>query len=171
MSRREQVHYRRHVVGFVRQQTARNLVPYLSARQTVDLPLTIAGRPRAERRDRARTLLDLGRTMRRRKKWRAARAALDHAAAAFDELGSPGWAEAARSELVRVAGRKRRAEGELTETEHRVAELAARGLSNKEIAQAMVVTVATVETHLSKAYAKLGVRSRTQLAARLSGLG
>ncbi len=123
------------------------------------------------RADRARTLLDLGRTMRRRKKWRAARAALDHAAAAYDELGSPGWAEAARSELVRVAGRKRRAEGELTETEHRVAELAARGLSNKEIAQAMVVTVATVETHLSKAYAKLGVRSRTQLAARLSGLG
>lgn len=59
LSRREQVHYRRHVVGFVRQQTARNLVPYLSARQTVDLPLTIAGRPRHERRDRATELLGL----------------------------------------------------------------------------------------------------------------
>lgn len=59
MSRREQVHYRRHVVGFVRQQTARNLVPYLSARQTVDLPLAIAGRRRAERRTRALELLDV----------------------------------------------------------------------------------------------------------------
>lgn len=59
MSRKEQVHYRRHVVGFVRQQTARNLVPYLSARQTVDLPLTIAGRPRAERRARTQELLGL----------------------------------------------------------------------------------------------------------------
>ncbi|NYE38605.1 ABC-type lipoprotein export system ATPase subunit [Nocardioides cavernae] len=59
MSRREQVHYRRHVVGFVRQQTARNLVPYLSARQCVDLPLAIAGRHRAERRARAAELLEL----------------------------------------------------------------------------------------------------------------
>ncbi|MDT0185950.1 ABC transporter ATP-binding protein [Microbacterium sp. ARD31] len=59
MPRREQVHYRRHVVGFVRQQTARNLVPYLSARQIVDLPLSIAGRPRHERRGRADELLGL----------------------------------------------------------------------------------------------------------------
>ena len=59
MTRRERVHYRRHVVGFVRQQTARNLVPYLTSRQTVDLPLTIAGRPRRERHDRAGELLDL----------------------------------------------------------------------------------------------------------------
>jgi DNA-binding CsgD family transcriptional regulator len=120
------------------------------------------------RADRARTLLALGRTTRRRKKWLAARTALEQAAEAFDELGSPGWADAARSELARVGGRKRRADGELTEAEHRVVELAAGGSSNKEIAQAMVVTVATVETHLSRAYAKLGVRSRTQLAARLS---
>lgn len=59
MSRREQVHYRRDVVGFVRQQTARNLVPYLSARQTVELPLAIAGRRRAERLERSRDLLDV----------------------------------------------------------------------------------------------------------------
>ena len=55
----ERVHYRRQMVGFVRQQTARNLVPYLTSRQTVDLPLTIAGRPRRERHDRASELLDL----------------------------------------------------------------------------------------------------------------
>jgi DNA-binding CsgD family transcriptional regulator len=48
-------------------------------------------------------------------------------------------------------------------------ELAIEGLSNKEIARTLVVAVPTVEAHLSHAYAKLGVRSRGQLAARLSG--
>jgi DNA-binding NarL/FixJ family response regulator len=57
--------------------------------------------------------------------------------------------------------------GELTPTERRVAELAAGGSSNKEIAQALFVSVRTVEAHLTHAYAKLGVRSRTQLARRL----
>ena len=59
LSRAEQVHYRRHVVGFVRQQAALNLVPYLSARQVVDLPMTIAGMPRAERPQRVDELLEL----------------------------------------------------------------------------------------------------------------
>jgi DNA-binding CsgD family transcriptional regulator len=117
--------------------------------------------------DRARALLALGRAQRRHRKWGTARESLELACSRFDELGSPGWAEAARSELTRVGGRKRGAAGELTETERRVARLAAEGLSNKEIARALVVTVPTVETHLSRAYAKLGVRSRTQLAARL----
>ena len=117
--------------------------------------------------DRARALLALGRAQRRHRKWGTARESLELACSSFDELGSPGWAEAARSELTRVGGRKRGAAGELTETERRVARLAAEGLSNKEIARALVVTVPTVETHLSRAYAKLGVRSRTQLAARL----
>jgi ABC-type lipoprotein export system ATPase subunit len=45
MSRRDRVHYRRHTVGFVRQQTASNLVPYLTARQMVDLPMTAARTP------------------------------------------------------------------------------------------------------------------------------
>ena len=45
--------------------------------------------------------------------------------------------------------------------------MAATGLSNKEIAQALYVTVHTVEVHLSRAYAKLGIRSRAQLASRL----
>lgn len=59
MSRAEQVHYRRHVVGFVRQQAARNLVPYLTAHQVVDLPMTIAGAPRHQRRERTQELLEL----------------------------------------------------------------------------------------------------------------
>jgi DNA-binding CsgD family transcriptional regulator len=118
--------------------------------------------------DAARSLLALGRAERRHRKWGAARVSLEQAAAAFDELASPGWADAARSELERVAGRRRRAAGELTGAERRAAELAAGGLSNKDIARELVVTVATVETHLSRAYTKLGVRSRAQLAARLS---
>jgi DNA-binding CsgD family transcriptional regulator len=117
--------------------------------------------------DRARTLLQLGRTQRRLKKWGTARRSLEQATAGFDEIGSPGWAEQARSELVRVGGRRPRPKGALTPTEQRVARLAADGLSNKEIAAALFVTVHTVEAHLSHAYAKLGVRSRGQLARRL----
>ena len=59
LTRAEQVHYRRHVVGFVRQQAARNLVPYLTASQVVDLPMTIAGEPRAVRRPRTAALLEV----------------------------------------------------------------------------------------------------------------
>lgn len=117
--------------------------------------------------DRARSFLALGRGLRRSRKWGAARAALEAAAVAFDELESSGWADAARSELDRVGGRRPTPAGGLTPAELRAATLAAEGLSNKEIAQALVVGIATVEAHLSHAYAKLGVRSRSQLAARL----
>jgi putative ABC transport system ATP-binding protein len=58
MSRAERVRYRRHTVGFVRQQAARNLVPYLTAEQVVDLPMTIARTPRRERRARVADLLE-----------------------------------------------------------------------------------------------------------------
>ena len=118
--------------------------------------------------DAARSLLALGRAQRRLKKWGAARTALDRAAASFDEMGSPGWAEDARHELERVGARRPAHAGELTATERRVAELAADGLANKEIARTLVVSVSTVEYHLSNAYAKLGIRSRAQLGARLA---
>jgi DNA-binding CsgD family transcriptional regulator len=118
--------------------------------------------------DGARTLLSLGRAQRRGRKWGAARATLERAVAGYDEMGSPGWAEEARAELARV-GARRPSTGELTPTERRVAELAADGLANKEIAQALVVTVNTVEFHLRNTYAKLGIRSRVQLVSRLAG--
>jgi DNA-binding NarL/FixJ family response regulator len=121
--------------------------------------------------DRARSLLALGRAQRRHRKWAAARASLEQATAAFDEIGSTGWAEQARSELARVGARRPQPAGELTEAERRAAELAAEGRSNKEIANALVVSVHTVEAHLSRAYAKLGVRSRTQLARCLPARG
>ena len=121
------------------------------------------------RPDAARTLLSLGRAQRRHRRWGGARTALEAAATAFDALGSPGWAEQARAELARVSARRPAAEGELTPAERRVVELAAEGRTNKEIAQALFVTVRTVEAHLSHAYAKLGVRSRTELVRKIGG--
>ncbi|MBB5773541.1 ABC transporter ATP-binding protein [Nonomuraea jabiensis] len=59
MSRADRVRYRRHTVGLVRQQTAANLIPYLTARQMVDLPMTAARTPARVRRRRAAELLDL----------------------------------------------------------------------------------------------------------------
>ena len=119
--------------------------------------------------DAARCRLAAGRSARRRRKWGAAREQLEAAAAGFDALGSRGWAEQARAELARVGARRPRARGELTPAERRVAALAAGGASTKEIAQALVVSARTVEAHLRRIYAKLGVRSRAQLAARLAG--
>lgn len=57
MTRRDQVRYRRHMVGFVWQQTARNLLPYLTAIENVELPMALAGFPARERRERAAELL------------------------------------------------------------------------------------------------------------------
>ena len=99
------------------------------------------------------------------KKWGAARASLEQAAAAFDELGSPGWAERG---ALRARPRRRaapRAHGELTPSRAARRRAGGRGLANKEIAQhARSSPCNTVEVHLSHAYAKLGVRSRAQLA-------
>ena len=117
--------------------------------------------------DEARTLLALGRAQRRAKKWGAARDVLGRAVAAFEAIGSPGWVDDTRAELERVGARRSATTGGLTATERRVAELAVEGLANKEIARTLVVTVNTVEFHLRNTYAKLGIRSRVQLAARL----
>ena len=117
--------------------------------------------------DGARTRLQLGRILRRFKKSGAARRALNESAAGFDHLGCRGWAEQARTELSRLGGRRPTPRKELTSGEKQVAELAAQGMSNKEIAQQLYLSVYTVEQHLSKAYSKLGVRSRSQLAGRL----
>jgi DNA-binding CsgD family transcriptional regulator len=114
----------------------------------------------------ARTLFVQGQVRRRRREKRAARESLEQALALFEELGAPLWAEQARAELDRLGSRP--AGKELTAAEQRVAELAAQGRSNKEIAGSLFVSVHTVEVHLSHAYAKLGVRSRAQLARRLS---
>jgi DNA-binding NarL/FixJ family response regulator len=116
--------------------------------------------------DLARTLLAQGETLRRFRRKRAAREAIEAAAAIFDELGAALWSAKARRELARISGR-RTAEG-LTETERRVAELVSEGRSTKQVAAALVVSPKTVEGHLSSIYAKLDVHSRTQLARRIA---
>ena len=99
---------------------------------------------------------------------RAAREALDQALAIFEELGAAIWAENARVELARIGGR-RASVGALTATEERVAELVAQGLTNKAVATELFVTDRTVEGHLTRIYAKLGIRSRSELARRFAG--
>ena len=97
---------------------------------------------------------------------KAAREALEQALAIFDGLGARLWSEKARAELRRISGRAPAPDG-LTETELRVADLAAHGRTNKEIAAELFMGVSTVEAHLSRVYRKLGVR-RAGLATRLA---
>ena len=92
---------------------------------------------------------------------------LGEAVEIFDRIGAPLWAEKARAELARIGGRPP-GDG-LTTAERRVAELAAQGGSNREIAAALFVSVKTVEAALSPAYRKLGVRSRASLGRALAG--
>jgi DNA-binding CsgD family transcriptional regulator len=113
--------------------------------------------------ERARTLIVLGTLHRRAKHKAAARAALEEAVDILDGMGARLWAERARTELGRIGGRAA-ADG-LTPTEQRVADLVADGRSNKEVAAELFVSVRTVEANLTRVYQKLGIRSRTELAA------
>ncbi len=114
----------------------------------------------------ARTLLVGGEIDRRAKRKADARASLEAANAVFDRLGAAIWSERARAELERIGGRPA-APTELTATERRVANLVAQGRSNKEVAEALFISVYTVEGNLTRIYRKLGIRSRTELAARV----
>jgi DNA-binding CsgD family transcriptional regulator len=113
-----------------------------------------------------RTLLLRGNVDRRCRQKRLARASLEQACALFQGLGAVGWAARSRDEIrrlgVRSAGRD-----DLSETEDRVARLVAAGRTNREIAGALFVSVKAVEANLTRIYAKLDVRSRTELAVRL----
>jgi DNA-binding CsgD family transcriptional regulator len=115
-------------------------------------------------------LLVKGRLLRRSKRRRSAAATLGEALEIFERLGAPAWAEQARSELARVEPR-RRAPDDLTATELRVAELAAAGLTNREVAKAAFISPKTVEANLARVYRKLGIRSRAELGARMHGRG
>ena len=114
---------------------------------------------------RARALLALGRARRRTKQKRGSRDALQFAADIFHECGADGLERTARAELSSISGRRRH-EG-LTPAERRVADLAAEGRTNREVAAELFLSLSTVETHLSHVYAKLGIRSRTELARTL----
>jgi DNA-binding CsgD family transcriptional regulator len=117
--------------------------------------------------ERGRTLLALGQVRRRAKQKRAARDTLEQARATFAEIGARQWEERAKAELGRIGGRAG-SRWELTPTEQRVADLVARGLTNREVAAALVVSVRAVEANLTRIYGKLGIRSRTELARLLA---
>ncbi|WP_331461071.1 AAA family ATPase [Micromonospora tarapacensis] len=116
------------------------------------------------------SLLALGQVLRRKRAWQAAREALHLAAVRFTELGAPTYLAQAEAERAVVGRMRSGPSGTLTRTEQRVAELVADGRSNREVAAVLFTSVRTVEGHLSAIYRKLGVRSRTQLAATLPGL-
>ncbi len=116
--------------------------------------------------ERARTLLTAGSCLRRAKQRGAAVEMLREAETAFATLGASGWAERACHELGRV-GRRNADPDLLSVGERRIAELAAAGLSNREIADRAFVSVKTVEANLTRVYRKLGVRSRVGLARAL----
>jgi DNA-binding CsgD family transcriptional regulator len=115
----------------------------------------------------ARTLLVKGEVERRAKQKRAARSNLEQALDIFQTLGAPLWAERAREDLARVGGAMPPA-GELTPTEQRIAMLVGEGMKNREVADALFVSVKTVEANLSRIFHKLGVRSRTELTRRIT---
>jgi DNA-binding CsgD family transcriptional regulator len=116
--------------------------------------------------ERARTLLVKGQLERRARRWRAAQQSLHKALAIFEQAGASAWAGQARTELSRVS-LHHRPEGELTDAETRVAQLAATGLTNRQVAAQLFISNKTVEATLARAYRKLGIRSRAELGARL----
>ncbi|BCB92000.1 helix-turn-helix transcriptional regulator [Phytohabitans suffuscus] len=114
----------------------------------------------------ARIRLAYGAWLRRARELTLARQALTEAAGAFDRLGAATWAERARTEL-RAAGRPTRADRDavaaLTAQERQIAELAATGLSNREIGARLFLSPRTVGAHLYKVFPKLGITSRASL--------
>lgn len=114
----------------------------------------------------ARTEFVLGQIERRRKQKRAARSALERARETFVQLGAPLWVDRAEAELNRIGGRPP-APLDLTPTERSVAGLVSEGRTNQEVADALFMSPSTVQAHLKHIYRKLGLRSRTELAAGL----
>jgi DNA-binding CsgD family transcriptional regulator len=112
-----------------------------------------------------RSLLALGTVQRQARRKHAARVALEQAVEIFEGLGATPWAQRSGRELGRIGGR-RSTTGGLSATESEIVELVVAGRSNKEVAQALHLSPKTVEWNLSKVYRKLGVHSRTELAAR-----
>jgi DNA-binding NarL/FixJ family response regulator len=114
--------------------------------------------------EHAWNLLVRGQLLRRVRQRREAADTLAEAAAIFERLGSRSWAERARVEVDRV-GLRPPAPDELTATELRVAQLAASGLTNREIAAAAFMSPKTVEANLARIYRKLEIGSRAELGA------
>jgi DNA-binding CsgD family transcriptional regulator len=124
------------------------------------------------RLEHARALVDLGAALRRANQRTEARERLREGVDLALRIGALGLAERANEEIAATGARPRRVLqtglDALTASERRVAQLAAEGMSNKEIAQTLFVTIKTVEVHLSHAYRKLEISSRAQLDKALT---
>ena len=122
---------------------------------------------------RARAAVELGAALRRAGKSRDAREPLRRGLDLAHRCGARALVARAREELVAAGGRPRRQAttgvDALTPRERQVAGLAAQGMSNREIAEALFVTLKTVEWHLRRSYEKVGVQSRRQLGAAMAG--
>jgi DNA-binding CsgD family transcriptional regulator/acid stress-induced BolA-like protein IbaG/YrbA len=120
--------------------------------------------------DLGRTMLVVGEVNRRGKRKRAARLAFHRALELFEEVGAPLWIRKAEAGLSRTGGRSAEP-ASLSPTERRIADLVAEGRTNREVADALFVSVKTVEANLSRVYHKLGVRSRMELTRRMAHPG
>jgi DNA-binding CsgD family transcriptional regulator len=120
---------------------------------------------------RARIQLAYGQWLRRQRRVAESRAALRSARDTFDALGCAPWSDQARRELRASGERSRRrvpeARDQLTAQELQIAQLAAEGLSNREIGQQLFLSHRTVSTHLYRVFPKLGITSRAELSAAL----
>ncbi|WP_051574816.1 AAA family ATPase [Mycobacterium sp. URHB0044] len=112
--------------------------------------------------ERARTQLLLGQLQRRQRQREAATATLTEALAAFEEMNTPLWIDRARNELARTPVSAARTTL-LTPSEERVAELAASGLTNRDIGAAVFISPKTVEAKLARIYRKLDIHTRAEL--------
>jgi DNA-binding CsgD family transcriptional regulator len=117
--------------------------------------------------EKARTELVLGQIDRRRRRREASGTTLRSALRAFEDMGTPLWAERTRVELSRADTGARRDLG-LTVSEQRVAELAATGATNRDVAAALFISPKTVEANMTRIYRKFNIHSRAELG-RLMG--
>jgi DNA-binding CsgD family transcriptional regulator len=119
-----------------------------------------------------RLLLAHGRRLRRHRHVTASRAPLREARDTFDAIGASNWGDQARSELRASGERSRRrvpeARDQLTAQELQIGQLAATGLSNREIGQRLYLSHRTISTHLYRVFPKLGITSRAELGAALA---
>ena len=124
---------------------------------------------------RARTLLSYGRWLRRRRRTTHSRAPLRDALNLFASLRATRWSERARRELratgEKIGPRTPDARDQLTAQELQIAELAAGGLSNREIGERLFLSHRTIGSHLYRIFPKLGITARTQMRAALGAPG